>query len=152
MPSQHKFPNLHEPFWFFKKLESCPGSVLVFFIELPSNICVTTCQTSTVKQQILLEWRWIISWSTKSWKQPTRTWNCRLYVKPGWPRWKQTLCSRQKPFNALMPCLCTYRISQPCFSRFSGSVWSCCRWNAGTLSVYRTGCDRRENGCPENIR
>lgn len=79
--------------------------------------------------------------------------NCLLYVEPGWPRllcvslWKQ-MEGFHHP-NALVIYIC--RISQPCFSRFPGSFWGCCRWNTGTLSVYRTGCGRRENGGPENI-
>lgn len=77
---------------------------------------------------------------------------CLLYVEPGWPRllcvslWKQT-----EGFHLFTLVFYTRRISQPCFSCFPGSLWGCCRRNAGTLSVHGTGRDRRENGGPENI-
>lgn len=57
--------------------------------------------------------------------------------------------SRRQAFTTPMRRLFTY--VNLVFSRFPGSLWGRCRWNAGTLSVYRTGRDRREDGGPENL-
>lgn len=62
--------------------------------------------------------------------------------------------SRRKGFTTLMRCLfsCTEEVTFVSFPHFPGSFWGCCWWHTGTLSVYRTGCDRRENDRPEDLR